>query len=182
MNSKINKLKILVVLTLLSLGGAVTYSLYASDTALEGELEIASFIFNSNKTSEIELPLIDLKPGDVEEYLFSVNNNNLQKISNVSIEYQVIIKTYHFIPVTIELYRVNNNEDVLLFNCDESTERNAYNELECTIPIQEMIHSVETKHDYKLKIEFPEENNEEMYSDLVDYINLEIKGWQKIEE
>ena len=35
--------------------------------------------------------------------------------------------------------------------------------------------------DYKLKIKFPSEYNDEIYSNLVDFISMEIKSWQKIE-
>ena len=38
----------------------------------------------------------------------------------------------------------------------------------------------ESKNNYKLRISFPEEYNDEIYSNLVDYIDIEIKSWQKV--
>jgi hypothetical protein len=66
----------------------------------------------------------------------------------------------------------------LILTCDETNERNAENELVCTTPIQKMGHSLEKLDNYKLKIMFPSEYNDETYSDLVDYINIDIKSWQ----
>ena len=48
------------------------------------------------------------------------------------------------------------------------------------VPLQEMVHSEEVVDNYKLRIEFPEDKNEEVYASLVDFINLEIRSWQKL--
>ena len=45
-----------------------------------------------------------------------------------------------------------------------------------------MAHSEEVLDDYKLNITFPEQYNSESYSELVDFIDLEIKSWQTIGE
>jgi hypothetical protein len=42
-----------------------------------------------------------------------------------------------------------------------------------------MGHSSERLDNYKLKVKFSNEYNDEVYSNLTDYINLEIKSWQK---
>jgi hypothetical protein len=44
-----------------------------------------------------------------------------------------------------------------------------------------MGYSVLKLDNYKLKVTFPSQYNGEVYSDLVDYINIEIKSWQKTE-
>lgn len=179
------KYKILITLfgsILLVLGYGITYSFYNSDADLSGEKDIAKFIFNAENSDQIQLSLIDLKPGTEEEYLFSVSNYGSDKTSNVSLHYQMTIKTYHFIPLIIELYKIEEETESLLLTCDETYERNLNNEIECTTSIQEMEHSLEKKDDYKLKINFPPEYNDEIYADLVDYIDMEIISWQKIQD
>lgn len=70
---------------------------------------IAKFIFNTKQLDEINIPLLDIKPGENKEYLFSVANNENGNKSDVDFEYQIIIKTYHFVPLEINLYKRGNN-------------------------------------------------------------------------
>ena len=50
----------------------------------------------------IELPINDMMPGDSIGYQFQVANNLDSETSEVTINYQIIIKTYHFMPLKIE--------------------------------------------------------------------------------
>lgn len=176
-------LAILFVLTILIFGSGITYSFFQSNVIMDSvDRNIAKFVFNTEQLNEIELSLIDLNPGDVEEYQFSVSNTKAGLLSNVSVEYQMIIKTYHLVPLLIELYKLDGETEELILTCDETYTRNLDNELICNSPIQEMSHSLEKLDNYKIKIEFPEEYNDVMYAGLVDYINIEIKSWQKMEE
>jgi len=180
--SKKNKILIIFVILLfvVFIIGA-TYSYFVSNANLGSDnTNIAKFIFNAEALEEIELPLIDLKPGDIEEYNFLVTNSNLEDISDVVVEYELTIKTYHFIPFLIELYKVEGEVDTLLVTCDETYSRNLNNELVCNSLTQELNNELEEEHSYKLVIEFPSEYNDEKYSDLVDFISLEIKSWQKL--
>ena len=43
-----------------------------------------------------------------------------------------------------------------------------------------MDYKLNATDNYKLVIEFPEEFNDDSYTDLVDYIDIEIKSWQAI--
>lgn len=174
---------VLIVLILLVFCFGITYSIFHSSTTLNSnDQNIAKFIFNTKSSDQIELPLSDLNPGDSNEYPFSVSNNYTGKISDVSVEYQMTIKTYHLVPLTIELYKMNGDNEELISTCDETHTRNSQNELVCNTPIQEMGYSSEKLDDYKLKVSFPTEYSDEEYSGLVDYINIEIKSWQKIED
>lgn len=180
------KYKILMIILILVAGTSfysVAYSFFHSNVDMNSTgIGIAKFVFNTDNLDEFQLALTDLKPGDVKDYDFSVSNNILDKKSDVTIQYQMIIKTYHLIPVNINLYRVIGLNEELIMSCDESYERNEQNELVCASPIQEITYS-ETEFDaYKLKIEFPSEYDDSIYSELVDYLNVEINSWQKVGE
>ena len=175
-------LTVLFILILLTLLSGITYSIFHSTAKLNSnDQSIAKFIFNAESKEELEFPLSDLEPGDTEEYLFSVSNSDLENISDVFIEYTMTIKTYHLLPVDIELYKVDEDEEKLILTCDESYTRNEENYLICNTQTQEMGYDEEQIDDYKLKIKFPSEYNDEIYSNLVDFISMEIKSWQKIE-
>ena len=167
-----------VLVTFLS---GITYSLFNSRTTMISTNQgIASFIFETNNLDHIDLSLNGLIPGETREYLFSVTNtNDKQKTSEVTVEYKLIIKTYHFMPLTINLYKTGEDEDTLVGTCDETASRNANNELICSMPLATLKNTIEQTDDYKLVITFPSEYNDVTYSNLVDYINIEIESWQK---
>lgn len=179
---KKNKVFILISLILFLIAGAgVTYSILLSNGDGDPiDKNIAKFVFNTETLDELEISLIDMKPGDSNEYLFSVSNGDAEAISSVIVEYQLTIKTYHFVPLEIELYKIVNEEDVLILDCDETYSRNTENELVCNSANQELGYSVEQFDNYKLIINFPSEYDEDTYSNLADFINLEISSWQKI--
>jgi hypothetical protein len=146
---------------------------------VSNEQDVAKFVFNAQSLDQIQLPLIDLNPGSTKEYTFAVSNNYAGTLSDVTIEYQMTIETYHLIPLVIELYKMNGETEELILTCDENYTRNSENELICNSSTQEMGYSTLKLDNYKLKVTFPNQYNGEAYSDLVDYINIEIKSSQK---
>lgn len=159
-------------------GIGITYSYFSSDIGLNSvDQRIAKFVFDTETLDRLELPLIDLTPGQSEEYNFSVSNSSDDNLSDVNIEYQLTILTPHFTPLIIELYK----DDSLVFSCDESYSRNENNELVCNSPVQELSYEDEDMDNYKLKITFDGSYNDEMFSNLIDYINIEIKSYQKVQ-
>ena len=178
--NKKTRLKIIVMLVssiVLICGSGITYSLFTSSSRLVANQKIAQFVFNATKTDVIELPIATLNPGAKSEYKFQVTNNIDNKRSDVTIKYQMTIKTFHFMPLEINLYK--ENEKTPLLTCEESS-RNTDNEVVCNTEVQTMDYKLNATDNYKLVIEFPEEYNDDSYTDLVDYIDIEIKSWQAI--
>lgn len=177
-----NKKVIIIVLLIVSifLLAGITYSSLNINADARTNENIAKFIFDFNTSEQINLPLYDLKPGDTKIYDFSVTNSRDDKISDVSIEYQIILKTYHFMPLDISLYRKDGNEETLVMNCDESYSRNEYNELVCKSELQEMDYSKNNLDNYIIKLTFNDNYNSYEYSNLIDYIDLEIESYQKV--
>ena len=64
--------------------------------------------------------------------------------------------------------------------CDENYSRNSNNELVCNTEVFELSHSNAKTDDYKLKITFDDRYSDLSYADLIDYINIEIKSYQKV--
>lgn len=169
---------ILIIMLAITITTSMTYSLYTSGGDINVESSLASFVLNVEKTESIDIPLQDLKPGDELVYDFSILNNSDDKTSDVSIVYNITIMTLHFIPLDINLYDSNDN---LVLTCDEGYSRNLRNELECKSNDIDMSYLKGIKDDYKLKIKFDEKYSESEYSSLVDYINLKIDSYQKVE-
>ncbi|MDD2208447.1 MAG: hypothetical protein PHG03_03825 [Bacilli bacterium] len=159
----------------------ITYSIFNSNASLTTTNQnIAKFIFDVEEENNINLPLQNLIPGESEEYLFKVSSTSSDVSSDVNISYQIIIKTYHFIPLDIKLYQEIDGDKVLVLTCDETYSRNDGNELVCNTPENELMYGEDYTHDYNLEVSFPAEYNDESYIGLVDYLNLEIKSWQTL--
>ena len=179
--NKTERLRVLIVLScsiILLCGTGITYSLFVSDSKLIANQKVAKFVFDAKKTDLIELPINNLNPGDVVDYNFQVSNNLDNKKSEVTINYQMIIKTYHFMPLKLELFKLENDEEKLILSCDESYGRNEDNQVLCNTDIQKLAHNDKNADDYVMKVTFPEEYNSESYAELVDYVDIEIKSWQ----
>ncbi len=170
------------IATFIIFGFGLTYSMFISDGNLVSNTELATFIFEAKKTDEIELPLLDINPGDNKEYLFSVTNTDTVDTSDVLIEYKIKLKTYHFIPLKLELFSDKEGVETLIFNCTEDMGRNSEGELECVSDVLTLDFKTQEVDDYKLKVSFEEAYNDWQYADLVDYVNLEIEAEQKISE
>lgn len=158
-----------------------TYSFFTSGTNLFANQDIAKFIFEAEETNSISVPITDLNPGDSASYTFDVANNVDDVVSQVTINYQCIIKTYHLMPLEIKLFKIGDVEELIL-TCDETYSRDSDNQIVCNSLIQEMPYDNTVSDSYRLDVKFPEEYNNEYYSELVDYIDIDIRSWQDIGE
>jgi hypothetical protein len=165
------------VIALFVFSVGIAYSGFTSNSLLSTvDQKIAKFVFDTETLDRLELPLISMVPGQSEEYNFSISNSSDNISSDVTILYQLSLLTPHFTPLIIELYK----DDELVMTCDESYSRNDNNELVCNSPILELSHVDEGVDDYTLKITFDSLYSDESYSNLIDYINIEIKSYQKV--
>ena len=176
MKSKIIIILILVSVTLL--GAGMTYSYFvANKSGSTTSKNIAKFIFDDNILDSLNIPLMDFKPGDEKTYDFKIGNSDaLDTVSDVTIDYELTILTPHYIPLIIQLYK----EETLILTCDETMNRNENNELICKTNVQELTHDQKSEDNYQLKVTFDDNYNTEEYANLIDYINIEIKSYQKV--
>ena len=186
MRKKSKVLVVLLVLTFITFTSGLTYSFFHSNSTLKSNNNnIAKLIFNTELLDKIELPLVDLKPGFSEVYDFAITNSQDDKTSDVTLDYQLVIRTFQLVPLRIYLYKIEvedeEEKEELIIDCNSSASRdNETNEVICNTEVMSLIHSNENQDKYKIKVEFPKEFNDEIYSNLVDYINIEAKSWQKV--
>lgn len=180
MNRKYKIFIALYVMLFIVFSMGITYSVFHSDTKLtNSDSNIAKFIFESKGIERLEIPLVDLTPEDKIEYEFSIANNNDTLVSDVTVEYQLSIETYHFAPLSIKLYDHENN---IVIDCNETSfSRNDENKLICNSKIITLGHDSSKTDNYKLIVNYEDGYDDVLYADLVDYINVEINSWQKIQ-
>ena len=175
------KHKVIIIVILFSLivcCTKITYSLFTSETSfLVGDGKIAEFILEAKRTNHIELNFADLKTGDTKEFDFQVSNAKDGVKTNVTTEYQITMRTFQFMPLLIELYK----EEQLVMTCKEGNfSRNANNAVVCNSDVWEIEHKNTKTDNFKIKVTFPKEYNSQEYTELVDYIDIDISSWQKI--
>ena len=77
---KYKLLTIVLLLAMILFGCGITYSFFNSNVTMKNiDRGIAKFVFNTKSLDELELSIIDLKPGETKEYDFSITNNDLDK-------------------------------------------------------------------------------------------------------
>ena len=181
MKTRFKVLMILIVVSMLILASGITYSVFTTEKEADVvDQKIAKFIFDTRQLDNIQLEINNILPNETKEFLFSVSNTS-SVTSNTTIEYQITLYTYHFIPLDIKLYKVEENEDdELLMTCDETYSRDATNKIVCNSSVYSMDYETEETTNYKLVVKFEEGYNDYKYSELVDFIDLQISSWQKI--
>jgi len=181
-NRKIRLRKKNIIITLMVIAiflAALTYAMLTSDAELVMEDQnVAMFVFNAENINEINLPVADLNPGDTEIYEFAVTNAEDFVRSEVTVDYQFTILTYHFIPFNIRMYHDNGEELEFVYECDDTFSRNEQNQIVCNSPIRRMVHTAGNMENYVLKVTFPREFDDVQFSGLVDFIRVEISSWQ----
>lgn len=171
---------ILFLLVSLVVGSCITYSLFHSTGRVVVNQDLARFVFDANNTDHIDLDLVGLTPGSSEDYYFSVTNRKNNKLSDVTIKYQITIKTMHTMPLTIKLYSIDDqDQETEVLQCDESYSRDSDHYLICNSSELEMAYSSAVVDRYKINVAFPQQYNGIEYADLVDTISVDIKSWQK---
>lgn len=165
---------IIIFLLVIVFGSGITYSAFHSQIPLNvTNQKIAKFIFNNEELNNINLDLRNLQPGDIKTYNFAIKNFNDSFKSDVTIKYQITIKTFHVIPLTIELYK---NEE-LIINCDETFSRNDDGELVCNSAYQTMENTGNIVDNYKMLVKYDKDNSFS-YEDSVDFIELSLESFQ----
>lgn len=174
------KTKIVIILSILAitvLGAGMTYSYFVAGKSGSSNNDIAKFIFNDTVMDSLSIPLMEFKPGETKTYDFKISNSDdSDVVSDVTINYELTILTPHYIPLVIELYK----EDTLLMTCDETKTRNENNELVCQTEVLELAYNEKTEDNFQLVVTFDSNYNTLDYANLIDYINIDIKSYQKV--
>lgn len=168
------------------MGITSAYSAYRSN--IKGELsqiQLAKFVFEKQRTNEINLSIDDLIPGDNIIYDFSVANNRNDIVTDVTINYEIEIETLHLIPLTIYLYKMENNEKNLILTCDEASQNLQSGKIKCTTDTIQLDYKEKVNNSYKMEIVYPEFDNDGNtwsydYSNKYDYISVKLNSYQSV--
>ena len=185
---RINKKKVCILLLCLvsivffSMAMKKTFSRYQSKASSEADVDIAFWLV-SDTIQEQNVVLEGLAPGETKKSTISVSNNNGTIRSNAAIEYKLILNTTTYLPLTYEIYKKTETEDIL---CD--IESNELYEEDGTYYREIIVNGLELgcledeTTILELRATFPGTYDDMQLADLIECVNLKIDAKQKISE
>lgn len=178
MKKNLTKSRIAAYLALLAavtlLVTAVTYSRY--QTQVNGNA-IASIAAWESESGTVDLDVSSLKPGGKKEYVFQVSNAKDGRVSEVSQDYAVTVKTTGNLPLTFTLSVAEGASAAS--GTKVTVGQIAIQNGTGTLTGGSLPHSVETVHEYILTAEWPADQTDTKYADEIDMVTLCVDAHQK---
>ncbi|MGN0164554.1 MAG: hypothetical protein ACI39R_00080 [Lachnospiraceae bacterium] len=152
----------------------ITTAKFVSKTEGNDNASVAYFspALNSVKIDITEITI----PGNSTEKSFTVQNYSDDELPEVAMKYKIILKTTGNLPLKFTVIDGEEN-DVFTCSCDGISGEQEYSYEKASF-----IFKADEKgtHEYKLKVEWPEEQKDARFSGMTDAIYLAIE-WEQID-
>lgn len=182
MKKIINFLIITLFLIILLANFPKTYSKYETDAMSSIDVEAAYYVINTEYQTDT-VKMFDLVPSNNQYvYTFSVANNKDGKRLETRLKYNLKIRATTNLPLTYELYKIVNNEDILFKDVDEVIPDN-YGTYFRHISTEDEYFSYiyDEINYYKLIVNLSEEFNSSQYQDIVEFMEIIISSKQLLD-
>ena len=156
-------------------------SRYESSSSSNADIDIAFYLFNEDY-QEMTLNLGEIVPnGEEHTYNFSVSNNKDDKMAEVDIEYELVVKATTNLPLEYRFFKETDGDRV---EATEEVIQDEYGTYFKTFKIDKQTFTYTTPRvdNYTLTITFPEQYNHENYQDILDMIEVSVEAKQIIDE
>lgn len=178
---KLEIIILLILLVMLCFLIPFTLSRFKSEARGDAEIDVAFYLLNDTYTHQ-NITLEEMKPGDNKSYTFSVSNTDGTNRSEVTLDYEVLVRATTNLPLEYELEEIvdNNETDVILSNDIVTDDDGTY--------FKEIKTSSETfEYDddytklYKLTIKYPGDSKSHILQGICESIEIKILSKQKTE-
>lgn len=148
------------------------YARYAVNTTGEDGARVAGFVFDlSDKDASKIMNLQNItKPGDTQNYQFTVTNQKDNKLNETKTEYTIELKVSGTMPLTAEVNN-DNKEQILSIDHKKADDNGPKDTISQTITFPA---GQKTEHNYQLTVTWPEDQNEAKYANGNAKGNLEL--------
>lgn len=171
----------LLIIIISSIG--FTYARYESDTTLKLNPNIAFFIVDATNTTK-SLELTKMVPSnDYYDYYFEVSNFNDTGKANVDLNYNIKLKMTTNLPLTYEIYKVEDNTMANINTVNISTNQDGMYFKEYVDTNDYFMDCKTKKTDrFLLRVYFPLEykNNPDYYESVIDLVEININATQVV--
>lgn len=177
MKKLINKIPIrtlLIILVLLTfVASGVTFSRFIAVSVGSDSARVAKTILITEvrKDSQIvEIDLEEMKPGDYEEYDFSVTNYDGERSSEISYRFEIVLTRTNNIPIDIYITENWTGGDTFLYDeIEENITTDSYNVYAGTA--QQL--------DFLIIFDWDEQEDDPSYESLTESVSLNVY-WEQI--
>ena len=171
----------LLIIIISSIG--FTYARYETDTTLKLNPNIAFFIVDAtNNTKSLELTKM-VPSNDYYDYYFEVSNFNDTGKANVDLNYNIKLKMTTNLPLTYEIYKVEDNTMANINTVNISTNQDGMYFKEYVDTNDYFMACKAKKTDrFLLRVYFPLEykNNPDYYESVIDLVEININATQVV--
>ena len=164
-----------------------TLSKYETSATAQANIQAAFYLLNDDyKSMTIKLGMLEPRAEEYS-YTFSVSNNDNEKRTETSLEYDLKIITTTNLPLTYELYMVKDGDDTterVNAITNEEISPDEYGTYFRTISTntESFGHQKNETNIYTLVVHFPEEYKQIQYQDIIESIEIKVDSRQLIEE
>lgn len=174
---------VIFLLTIIISSIGFTYARYETDTTLKLNPNIAFFIVDATNTTK-SLELTRMVPSnDYYDYYFEVSNFNDNGKANVDLNYNIQLKMTTNLPLTYEIYKVEDNTMANINTVNISTNQDGMYFKEYVDPNDYFMACKTKKTDrFLLRVYFPLEykNNPDYYESVIDLVEININATQVV--
>lgn len=161
-----------------------TLSRYETEATSEKDVDVAFWMFHDDFQSA-SMIIKDIYPSNNSfDYSFSVSNfeadedGTITKRAETDLEYNLKITTTTNLPLE---YAIEKNGEILTTQQNIFTDEDGTYYREIIIEPSQMVEGEDLTDNYVIKVTFPKENDTNAeYSDLIEYIKLDINAEQII--
>lgn len=162
-----------------------TLARYETTTSSEKDVDVAFWVVD-NDFKQGTILITDVYPSnDTFDYTFSVSNfkveddGSVTKRAETDLEYDIVLKTTTNIPLE---YQIAKNGANISTTQEIFTDTDGTYYRKISLAAAQMAQNVDTTDRFTIKVTFPKENDTNAeYSDLIEYIKLELNAKQIIE-
>lgn len=162
-----------------------TLARYETTTSSEKDVDVAFWVVD-NDFKQGTILITDVYPSnDTFDYTFSVSNfkveddGSVTKRAETDLEYDIVLKTTTNIPLE---YQIAKNGANISTTQEIFTDTDGTYYRKISFDVSQMAQNVDTTDRFTIKVTFPKENDTNAeYSDLIEYIKLELNAKQIIE-
>lgn len=163
-----------------------TLSRYEVASTAQAEIQAAFYLLADDYKS-MTVKLDTLEPRNQEyTYTFSVGNNDTEKRTETSLEYDLKIITTTNLPLEYELYMVKEGEVAtgtnIITNDEIAPDEYGTYFRTLSTPTETFGHRTNETNVYTLVVRFPEQYKQTQYQDIIESIEIKVDSKQLIKE
>ncbi len=176
-----SRLWLMAILTITLFIYTFNVSLSRYSASINANQDVIAVPILTLTNNNLNVSVDNMLPGDTREYQFEVNNEQDGKYNEVSLTYYFNLVSTTKVPLTLELYSVDGEEEKQI-DLEQTATTNGEDTIKTyntsKAPEQMNYGTTEISRHYKIKIKWDEKDNSYTYAGQPISIKVELKGTQ----